>query len=87
MFLAFSTAYGYVVQFKIFSLSVGFGLFHGLVFLPVVLNLLGGGIGKVTNITLISFVLTDWYSAAFAQSIMDRVSFLLFFFSRNLIRQ
>ena len=50
MFLAFSTAYGYVVQFKIFSLSVGFGLFHGLVFLPVVLNLLGGSIGKVTNI-------------------------------------
>ena len=47
MFLAFSTAYGYVVQFKIFSLSVGFGLFHGLVFLPVVLSLLGGTISKV----------------------------------------
>ena len=47
VFLAFSTAYGYVVQFKIFSLSVGFGLFHGLVFLPVVLSLLGGTISKV----------------------------------------
>ena len=47
VFLAFSTAYGYVVQFKIFSLSVGFGLFHGLVFLPVVLSLFGGTISKV----------------------------------------
>ena len=54
MFLAFSTAYGYVVQFKIFSLSVGFGLFHGLVFLPVILNVLGGSIGKVTNFIFIS---------------------------------
>ena len=47
VFLAFSTAYGYVVQFKIFSLSVGFGLFHGLFFLPVLLALLGGD--KDTN--------------------------------------
>ena len=47
VFLAFSTAYGYVVQFKIFSLSVGFGLFHGLIFLPVVLAILGGD--KVTS--------------------------------------
>ena len=50
MFLAFSTAYGYVVQFKIFSLSVGFGLFHGLVFLPVILDLLGGSISKEVSL-------------------------------------
>merc|ERR1711934_660322 len=39
--LAFSTSYAYLALFKIVFLSVIFGLFHGLVFLPVVLALFG----------------------------------------------
>ena len=42
-FLTYSQSYTFHVFFKVFSLSVAFGLFHGLVFLPVLLMLLGGG--------------------------------------------
>merc|ERR1719188_2336777 len=40
-FLAFSQSYAFIVFFKVFFLTVIFGLFHGLVFLPVVLIVLG----------------------------------------------
>ena len=39
--LAASDYYPFVVFFKVFLLVVVFGLFHGLVFLPVVLALVG----------------------------------------------
>ena len=32
-----------ILLFRVYTLSVLFGLFHGLVFLPVLLNLAGGG--------------------------------------------
>ena len=45
-FLAFillmnSQSYVFMTFFKIFSLVVFFGLFHGMVFLPVILSLIG----------------------------------------------
>ena len=39
--LAASDYYPFVVFFKVFLLVVVFGLFHGLVFLPVILALVG----------------------------------------------
>ena len=39
--LAFSKSQTYLVFFKVFFLVVLFGLFHGLVFLPVILSLVG----------------------------------------------
>ena len=39
--LAFSKSQTFLVFFKVFSLVVVFGLFHGLIFLPVVLSLIG----------------------------------------------
>ena len=39
--LAFSESYPFITFFKIISLTVVFGLFHGLVFLPVMLMLFG----------------------------------------------
>ena len=39
--LAFSESYPFITFFKIISLTVVFGLFHGLVFLPVMLILFG----------------------------------------------
>ncbi len=41
IFLSFSNSYAYTVFFRVFILSVLFGLFHGLVFLPVILSILG----------------------------------------------
>eukprot|EP00794_Sanderia_malayensis_P009125 gene9125-10098_t len=41
LFLAFSNSYGFLTFFKVFFLVVVFGLFHGLVFLPVLLGLIG----------------------------------------------
>merc|ERR1712038_1047689 len=37
----FSTSHVFITFFKVFSLTVVFGLFHGLLFFPVVLSLLG----------------------------------------------
>merc|ERR1711915_143002 len=37
----FSTSHVFIIFFKVFSLTVVFGLFHGLLFFPVVLSLLG----------------------------------------------
>ncbi|TRY77454.1 hypothetical protein TCAL_08010 [Tigriopus californicus] len=68
-FLAFAllmTAQSYVFQtfFKIFFLVVVFGVFHGLVFLPVVLSLIGPGtIGKensISPVTPITRVASAW---------------------------
>ena len=39
--LGFSESYVFLSFFKVFSLVIGFGLFHGLVFLPVLLSLVG----------------------------------------------
>ena len=39
--LAGSKSYGFSVFFKIFFLVVTFGLFHGLVVLPILLSMLG----------------------------------------------
>ena len=39
--MAASDYYPFVVFFKVFLLVVVFGLFHGLVFLPVILALVG----------------------------------------------
>jgi predicted RND superfamily exporter protein len=41
VFLSLSDSYAYLVFFKIFFLSVIFGLFHGLCFLPVILSVMG----------------------------------------------
>merc|ERR1719322_585500 len=41
IFLGFSDSYAFIVFFKIFFLCVILGLFHGLLFLPVALILLG----------------------------------------------
>ncbi len=50
VFLGFSNSYGYIVMFKVFSLSVIFGLWHGLVFLPVLLTVVGGGHASVEDV-------------------------------------
>ncbi len=42
LLLAFSNSYGFIAMFRIFFLSVAFGLFHGLAFLPVLLMTFGG---------------------------------------------
>ena len=39
--LAFSNSYVFDVFFKMFALIIGFGLFHGLLVLPVILSLIG----------------------------------------------
>ena len=39
--IAFSRTYGFIILFRLVSLIVLFGLFHGLLFLPVVLMLFG----------------------------------------------
>ena len=39
--LGFSESYVFLSFFKVFSLVIGFGFFHGLVFLPVLLSLVG----------------------------------------------
>ena len=39
--LAFSKSQTFLAFFKVFFLVVSFGLFHGLIFLPVVLSLIG----------------------------------------------
>ena len=39
--IAFSQTHGFVVMFRLVSLIVLFGLFHGLLLLPVLLSLLG----------------------------------------------
>ena len=39
--IAFSQTHGFVVMFRLVSLIVLFGLFHGLLLLPVLLALLG----------------------------------------------
>lgn len=68
-FLAFAllmTAQSYVFQtfFKIFFLVVVFGVFHGLVFLPVVLSLIGPGtVNKehsISPVTPITRVASAW---------------------------
>merc|ERR1712110_975652 len=41
LFCGLSSSHVYQTFFKVFSLTVVFGLFHGLVLLPVVLSLLG----------------------------------------------
>jgi hypothetical protein len=41
--LGFSKSHAFVIFFKVFLLTVVFGLFHGLVFLPVMLILVGPG--------------------------------------------
>lgn len=40
--LVVSRSYVFATFFKIFLLIVVFGLFHGLIFLPVILSLVGG---------------------------------------------
>ena len=39
--LGFSQSHAFIVFFKVFLLTVVFGLFHGLVFLPVLLSIAG----------------------------------------------
>lgn len=39
--LGFSTSHVFIIFFKVFLLTVFFGLFHGLIFLPVLLSLVG----------------------------------------------
>jgi Niemann-Pick C1 protein len=58
--LAFADSYGFTVFFKIFSLTVLFGLFHGLIFLPVMLTLLGT--------EKFGMSLTRWGQSSFSQS-------------------
>jgi len=40
-FCSFSSAHVFITFFKVFCLTVTFGLFHGLVLLPVLLSILG----------------------------------------------
>ncbi|XP_014612878.1 PREDICTED: patched domain-containing protein 3-like isoform X1 [Polistes canadensis] len=49
--LASSKAYLFSTFFKLFTAVVAFGLFHGLLFLPIILSLLGPNERKVTNNT------------------------------------
>ncbi|KAF7383567.1 hypothetical protein HZH66_012917 [Vespula vulgaris] len=49
--LASSKAYLFSAFFKLFTAVVAFGLFHGLLFLPIILSLLGPNEMKTTNNT------------------------------------
>ena len=70
--LADSNSHAFLTFFKVFFLTVVFGMFHGVVFLPALMSLIGGD-NKTDDVSQITNTNTEAISKLNKISLLDKI--------------